>query len=383
MNKPRIDSIKPFIVMEVLEKAIEMEKAGRSVIHMEIGEPDFPTPAGVVDAGIGSLRNGDTHYTDSRGISELRQAIADYYGRIYGVDISPQQTLVTMGVSPALLLVLSSLIEHPGDEVIMGDPCYPCYPNFVRYLGGVPEFIATREEDGFQLRPDDVKKAISPRTRAIMVNSPANPMGTLIPGDDLGEICHLGPPVISDEIYHGLVYGPGQHTCLEYSSDSFALNGFSKLFAMTGWRLGYIIMPEKSVRRLQILQQNFFISPSSFVQRGGVAALTIDHPEVKAMVRKYDERRRYLLERLPTLGLDYAVEPKGAFYIFVSTAHIQEDSYGLAFDILEKAGVALTPGIDFGDRGEGHLRISYANSLENLREGLDRLQSYLEKRRII
>jgi aspartate/methionine/tyrosine aminotransferase len=205
-------------------------------------------------------------------------------------------------------------------------------------------------------------------------------MGTLIPPGDLAEICRLGPPVISDEIYHGLVYGEKEHSALEFYSDAWVLNGFSKLFAMTGWRLGYVIMPEERIRRMQILQQNFFISPSSFAQKAAVAALDGDHPEIPEMIEKYDRRRKYLLERLPTLGLEYAVEPKGAFYIFVRTDHIDPDSFRLAFDILEKAGVALPPGIDFGERGEGHLRISYANSLENIKEGMDRLEKYLEER---
>jgi aspartate/methionine/tyrosine aminotransferase len=372
--------IKPFIVMEVLERALQLEREGRSVIHLEIGEPDFDTPAAVVEAAKRSLDDGDTHYTDSRGIHELREAVAQWYNGRYGCRVSASRVLVTMGVSPALLLVLSCLIDGPGDEVILGNPCYPCYPNFIRYLGGRPRFIATREEDGFQLRPDDVRAAAGKCTRAIMINSPANPMGTLIPPSDLEEICGTGPPVISDEIYHGLVYGETEHSALEFSDDAWVLNGFSKLFAMTGWRLGYVIMPEERVRRMQIMQQNFFISPSSFAQKAAVAALKSEHPEIPMMLEKYDARRRYLLERLPELGLEYAVEPKGAFYIFVRADHVDPDSFRLAFDILEKAGVALTPGIDFGERGEGHLRISYANSLDNIKEGMDRLERYLKER---
>ena len=372
--------IKPFIVMEVLERALELERSGRSIIHMEIGEPDFPTPAGIVEAARRSLDAGDTHYTDSRGTLELREAITRWYGRRYGCEIPSSRVVVTMGVSPGLLLVLSCLLEEPGGEIILGNPCYPCYPNFIKYLSATPEFIATREEDGFQLRAADVKAAMSGGTRAVMINSPANPMGTLIPPADLEEICSLGIPVISDEIYHGLVYGEKEHSALEYTGDAWVLNGFSKLFAMTGWRLGYVIMPEDRVRRMQILQQNFFISPSSFVQKAAVAALDDEHPEIPEMVAKYDARRRFLLERLPSLGLEYAVEPKGAFYIFVRTDHIDPGSFRLAFDILEKAGVALTPGIDFGERGEGHLRISYANSLENIEEGMDRLEKYLRER---
>lgn len=381
MVRHRLDSIKPFIVMDVLEKAIALERQGRSIIHLEIGEPDFQTPKRIVESGIDALRGGETHYTDSRGIIELRTAIASYYGKKYGTSFTEEQVLVTMGTSPALLLVLSVLIEEPGDEIILADPYYPCYPNFIRYLYGVPRFIEAKETDGFQLKPDDVKRAIGPRTKGVIFNSPSNPAGTLMPEADIKGICELGIPVISDEIYHGLVYGDKEHSALEFTDEAFVLNGFSKLFAMTGWRLGYLIAPKRHMRRLQILQQNFFISPNSFVQKGGVTALTEDHEEITEMRKRYDARRRFLLEELPKLGLSIGAEPKGAFYFFVNAGHIDNNSYELAFDILERGGVAVTPGIDFGARGEGRLRISYANSLENIREGVRRLASYLEERR--
>ena len=325
------------------------------------------------------MRGGETHYTDSRGIIELRAAVASYYRKKYGISSTEETVLVTMGTSPALLLALSMLIEEPGDEIILADPYYPCYPNFIRYLRGIPRFIEAKETDGFQLKPDDVKSAIGPRTKGIIINSPSNPTGTLMPETDIKGICELGIPVISDEIYHGLVYGDREHSALEFTDEAFVLNGFSKLFAMTGWRLGYLIAPKRHMRRLQILQQNFFISPNSFVQRGGVTALTEDHEEIAEMRERYDARRRFLLEELPKLGLSFGVEPKGAFYFFVNVDHIDNDSYKLAFDILERVGLAVTPGIDFGARGEGHLRISYANSLENIREGVRRFASYLEK----
>jgi len=380
MNDKPINDIKPFIVMDVLERANGLERDGRSIIHLEIGEPDFHTPKRIVESAIDALRRGETHYTDSRGISELRAAVASYYNGRYGTDIPESRVLVTMGTSPALLLALSVLVEKPGDEVILGNPYYPCYPNFIRYMRGIPRFVETLEGDGFQPKPEAVKKIINTRTKAILVNSPANPTGTLIPEDDLRSLCGLGVPVISDEIYHGLVYGETEHSALEYTDEAFVLNGFSKLFAMTGWRLGYLIVPERYVRRLHILQQNFFISPNSFVQRAGVTALTERHGELEEMRARYDARRRYLLTELPGLGLGPAAEPKGAFYFFVDTNHIDADSYRLAFDILDKAGVAVAPGIDFGSRGEGHIRISYANSLENIREGVRRLGAYIAER---
>ena len=377
MNTKPPEEMKPFIVMDVLQRALELEEKGNRIIHMEIGEPDFDTPPKIVEAGIDSLRKGETHYTDSRGIVELRTAVTAYYNKYYDVNVSESQVLVTMGVSPALLVVLSSLIKNPGDEIILANPYYPCYPNFIRYLGGIPRFIRTKAEEGFHLKPAMVKEAIGPNTKAILVNSPSNPVGTIIPPDDLKAICNMGKPVISDEIYHGLVYGEKEHSTLEFTKNTYVLNGFSKVFAMTGWRLGYIIVPGNAVRDIQIIMQNFFISPNSFVQRGGIAALLSNHPEVEEMKNKYDSRRKFLLGRLAAMGLNCPVEPKGAFYIFVDAGHIEKNSYKLAFDILEKAGVAITPGIDFGDQGEGYLRFSYTNSMENLVEGTRRLEEYL------
>lgn len=373
-------AIRPFLVMDVLERALTLEREGRSIVHLEIGEPDFPTPRGIVEAAEKALRRNETHYTDSRGLEELRIAIAKHYKEYYRVNVPSDRIIVTMGTSPALLLVLSLLIESPGDEVIIGDPGYPCYPNAIKYLGGVPRCITTDESNGFQMDPLAVKRAIGSSTRAIIVNSPSNPSGTLLSGGSLEEICDLGIPVISDEIYHGLVYCGKEHSALEYSDSSFVLNGFSKRYAMTGWRLGWIVAPRRQVRRLQILQQNFFISANSFVQRAAISALTQIHPEIYEMLCEYDRRRRYLLSELPRIGLHYGVEPSGAFYFLVNARHIEKNSLALAFDILEKVGVALTPGIDFGKGGEGHLRISYANSMEMIREGIERLGNYMELR---
>ncbi len=379
MNISPSEKIKPFLVMDVLERAMELQRQGRSIIHMEIGEPDFDTPRAIVREAVESLQKGETHYTDSRGIPELRKAVSEHYSSRYRVDFPEDRVFITMGVSPALLAVLSVVIEDPGDEIILANPYYPCYPNFIRHLGGRCRFVETRAEDGFHLKPFDVKKAMGEKTRAIIVNSPSNPVGTIIPENDLSELCGLEVPVISDEIYHGLVYGEKERSALEFSEDSFVLNGFSKLFAMTGWRLGYAIVPEHAARDIHVIQQNFFISPNSFVQRGGVSALRGEHPEVKEMIERYDQRRKFMLKRLEALGLETEVEPRGAFYIFVNAGHISSNSYELAFDILEKAGVALAPGIDFGEQGEGYLRISYANSMENLAEGARRLENYIKE----
>jgi aspartate/methionine/tyrosine aminotransferase len=279
-----------------------------------------------------------------------------------------------------MVLIFAGLLD-PGDEVLLTDPHYACYPNFVRLVDAVPRYVRVLEEDGFQLRPEELGPYLGPRTKAIIINSPANPTGTLLSADRMARLAELGPYVISDEIYHGLVYEGQEHSILEFTDRAFVINGFSKLYAMTGWRLGYLIAPEDFIRPLQKLMQNFFISANPFVQLAGIAALTQAGPEIEKMRAAYDARRRFFLAGLAKLGFHLPVEPTGAFYAFVNARHLSEDSYGLAFDILEKAKVGVTPGIDFGQGGEGFLRFSYANSMENLAAALTRLAAYLAGRR--
>ena len=370
-------NIPPFIVMDVLERAHELERQGRDIIHLEIGEPDFPTPDCVCQAAREAINRGETHYTHSLGLLELREAIcADYYEK-YGVNVDPDRILVTSGTSPALFMVFSALLEA-GEEVIMTDPHYPCYPNFVEFLGARPSRVKGYEEDGFQLRPEAVRKKMGPKTRGILINSPANPTGNLLSESRMAEIAQLGPPIISDEIYHGLVYGEKEHSILEFTDNAFVLNGFSKIFAMTGWRLGYLIAPPEFIRPMQKVQQNFFISAGSVSQWAGIAALKYAHDDVERMRTVYDERRKYMIKRIRELGFGVAVEPAGAFYILANARHLCDSSYDLAFEILEKADVGVTPGIDFGKNAEGYIRFSYANSIENIREGLDRIERFLK-----
>lgn len=371
--------IPSFIVMDVMERALELQKQGAHIVHLEIGEPDFPTPECISKAGIDALKRGYTHYTHSLGMLELREAISEHYYQKYGVNINPDQVLVTSGTSPALLLIFSALLD-PGDQIIMSDPHYPCYPNYVRFLGGKPLFIKVDELDAFQLNPEEIKKHLSQKVKAVLINSPSNPTGTLLSREKMKAIAELGCPVISDEIYHGLVYGQTEHSILEFTDNAFVLNGFSKLFAMTGWRLGYVIAPHRFMRSLQKLQQNFFISASSISQWAGITALRDAHEDVERMKNIYNERRVFLISRLKQLGFGLATEPRGAFYVFANAKHLSNNSYDLAFDILEKAHVGVAPGIDFGDNGEGYLRFSYANSMENLKEGLTRIEKYLQER---
>jgi aspartate/methionine/tyrosine aminotransferase len=374
----RAQEITPFLVMDILERAKELERQGEHVIHLEIGEPDFPTPQVVKEAAFRAMAAGETQYTHSQGLIELREALCQHYLDKYGVRLSPEQFIVTSGTSPAMLLIFAALLDAE-DEVILSDPHYSCYPNFLRLVDAKPHYVRVREEEGFQFRPEELRPHLTPRTKGIIINSPANPTGTLLSAERLAQIAELGPYIVSDEIYHGLVYEGKEHSILEYTDRAFVINGFSKLYAMTGWRLGYLIAPLEFVRPIQKLMQNFFISANPFVQRAGIAALTQAGPELERMRTTYDERRRFLLAGLERLGFHIPVPPTGAFYVFVNARHLSKDSYALAFDILERAKVGVTPGIDFGDGGEGYLRFSYANSLENLAEALNRLETYLER----
>ncbi len=377
MIAERVKGITPFIVMEVLEKAAEMEREGIDVIHMEVGEPDFDVPKCVAKAVQNAFDEGRTHYTHSLGDPELRYEIAKRYLKEYGVTVSPDQIVVTSGSSPAILLTLGTLCDQ-GDEIILSDPGYACYENFIKFMGAKPIKVPVYEEDGFQYRPAEIKKLMTGKTRAIIINSPMNPTGNLLSPHIIKKLAGLGVPVISDEIYHGLVYENRAHSILEYTENAFVLNGFSKLFAMTGLRLGYVIAPESCIRTIQKLQQNLFICASSTAQRAGIAALQHAAGDVAKMKETYNKRRKYLIKRLQQLGFNIQVPPTGAFYVFVNVKHISTDSYKLAFDILGKAHLGVTPGIDFGQNGEGYLRFSYANSIENIGEGMDRLEDYLK-----
>lgn len=382
MTAGRGERIPPFIVMEVLEKALQMEREGHDIVHMEVGEPDFDTPRCIKEAAYRAMLEGKTHYTHSQGVRELREAISEHYLEKYNVAVDPDRIVVTSGSSPAMLLLFASLLD-PGDEVILSNPCYACYPNIVEFVDGRPVEVPVYEEDGFQYRPAEIERRLSKRTRAVIINSPSNPTGNLLEPETMEEIAALareGLYVVSDEIYHGLVYERREHSILEFTEHAFVINGFSKLYAMTGWRLGYLIAPAAFVRPIQKMMQNLFISANDFVQWAGIAALREAGEEVAAMVRTYDERRRFLLPRLREIGFGVAVEPHGAFYILANAKRFTDDSYAFAMELLERTHVAVTPGIDFGSGAEGYIRFSYANRLERLAEGVRRLGEYLAAR---
>ena len=373
-----IDQMAPFMVMEVLEKAQSMQKQGIDVVHLEVGEPDFHLPTPIADAACQAYRENRTHYTHSLGDPELRDAISAFYKREYQVEVDPGQILVTSGSSPSILLALLTLCDA-GDEVLMSNPGYPCYRNFALASRAVPKDIPIRAGNGFQFDPDEVKAAMTSRTRGIFVNSPMNPCGVLVKDEVFEALSKLGIPILSDEIYHGLVYEGRARSILEFTDNAFVLNGFSKRFAMTGLRLGYLIAPKPYMRALQILQQNLFICASSSAQRAGIAALNGSaDAEIAKMRETYNKRRVYMLERLKEIGFGIQAEPKGAFYIFADASRYTDDVYRFTFEVLENAHVGITPGVDFGTAGEGFVRFSYANSLDRIEEGLNRLDRYLK-----
>ena len=379
----RVRDIEPFLAVEVAERAGMLERSGVDVVHLEYGEPDFEAPPVVRDALEKALKDGRARYTHSLGLLELREAIAEHYARVYGVSVAPDQVLVTPGTSPAMLLLFGHLLD-PGDEVVLSNPYYACYPNFIRYADGVPVEVGVTEADRFQYRPETIRERLSPRTKAIVMNSPANPTGSVLAPERMEAIAGLarerGVAIVSDEIYHGLTEGGRDRSILEFTDQAFVLNGFSKAFAMTGWRLGWMIAPREHVRALQTVYGNFFISTNEFVQWAGVAALREAADETVRFRRIFAERRRVMVDGLRTIGLGVGFEPEGAFYVLANARRFTSDSVAFAYEILERAHVAVTPGAAFGSNAEGYLRFSYASSVECIREGLRRLGDFLAAR---
>ncbi|MDP6981128.1 MAG: pyridoxal phosphate-dependent aminotransferase [Myxococcota bacterium] len=373
----RTEGLEPFLAMEVMERAFALERDGVEVDHLEIGEPDFPPPRQAVEACERALCEGQTHYSDSRGLVELREAIARDAADRFAASVDPGSILVTSGTSPAMLLVCSLLLD-PGDEVIIPTPHYPCYPNFVRYCGGVPVLVETSPQDAWAIDVDAVRARMTGRTRAIMISAPANPTGAIQSRETVDALAALGVPLLSDEIYDGLVYDGAQiASAHNVDGDAFVLDGFSKRYAMTGFRLGWVVAPEWAKRRLQIMQQNLFISASRFVQHAGIAALEHGADDVARMREEYGTRRDRLAAGLEALGFELYGRPKGAFYLFAGAQRFGADSLALANTLLERAHVGVCPGVDFGQAGEGMLRFCYAVSEASIDRALERLEAVL------
>jgi len=372
-----LTKITSFKVMDILEAAIEME----DVIHLEVGEPDFEAADMVKNAANEAVYKQKIGYTHSLGIRELREAIANYYESRYGTPVSADNIAVTSGTSPALLLAIYVLLQESGrKEVLISNPGYACYPNFVRFLSGKVVNFDLNPEKGFRIDANKIREKMGPGTAALLLNSPSNPTGRVLDSSEYQMLANLGVPLVSDEIYQGLVYQNKQYdSILNYSKNAIVLNGFSKLFAMTGWRLGYAIFPEKHMDLVQKLCQNLFISANTVSQYAALKALEDPQVEqyVNEMVAEYDKRRRFALAELAKQGLRVAANPEGAYYIIIDVRKYTKDSLAFAFEILEKAHVAVTPGIDFGSNLEGYLRISYATSMEQLQEGIARLGTFL------
>jgi aspartate/methionine/tyrosine aminotransferase len=377
MVSERATRTTPFAAMDVLERANRMD----DVVHLEVGEPDFETPQAVTDAAVAALRAGETGYTSSKGKPELRRAITNYYDRRYGVDVSPERIVVTSGSSPALLLAFSALID-PGDEVALTDPYYACYPNFVRQTGGEISTVPLSASEGFRPRASAFARTVNSNTEALLLNSPANPTGAVLEDSTLEELVALADDadatVVSDEVYHGLTYEGEDHTVLEYTDDAFVLDGFSKRFAMTGWRLGWMVAPEEYVGHVNRIAQNTLICAPNFVQSGGIAALEEAENRLDDVRDTYRERRDYLVSEVEDWGLSLGYTPGGAYYLLVDVSDLPGDAFDVADFFLEDAGVAMTPGPDFGTNAEECLRVSYANSAERLAEASERIQRALE-----
>ena len=380
----RMAEIEPFHVMALLARARELEAQGRSIIHMEIGEPDFPTPEPVCRAGMRVIEKGELYYTPAPGLPQLREAIAAYYRLRYGVELSPARILVTTGASAALLLACAVLID-PGDEVLLADPGYPANRHFVRLMEGVPRAVPVDATDGYQLAPQHLERHWGPRSVAALVASPSNPTGTLVSTERLSAMADFagerGGTLIVDEIYHGLVYEGVYTTALAHSDDVFVVNSFSKYFQMTGWRLGWLVAPERYLGELDKLAQNLYLAAPTPSQHAALAAF---EPETLAILearrKEFKARRDYLVPALRGLGFDIPVTPQGAFYVYAGCGGLTRDSFAFAIEILEQAGVAITPGIDFGANApERHVRFAYTNSIARLQEGVSRIAEFLKK----
>ena len=379
----RMADIEPFHVMQIIARAKALEAEGRSIVSMVVGEPDFPVAPLVRDAALRVLKGGHVHYTPALGITHLREAISRWYQTRYAVAVPASRVAVTTGSSGALLLTMGVLL-NPGDEVLLADPGYPCNRHFVRAMDGNPVGVAVGPGTAYQLTAELVERHWTPRTRAVLVCSPSNPTGTMISVQALRGIHEVvrkrGGILISDEIYHGLTYGAEAPTALGLGNDVFVINSFSTYFGMTGFRLGWLVVPDAFVTDVDKLAGNLFISPPDIAQRAALAAF---EPDTVALLEErrelYRKQRDFLVPALKALGFEIPVMPEGAFYVYANCARFTDDSYAFCWDVLEKAGVAITPGLDFGrNEPRHHVRFSYPKPLEVLQEGVKRLAEYLK-----
>jgi aspartate/methionine/tyrosine aminotransferase len=382
----RLANIAPFHVMELAKMATELEKQGRHIIHMGIGEPDFTAAPPVIEAAARAMADGKLQYTSAIGIPALRNAIAAHYQRVYGLNIEPSRIIVTAGASAALLLACAVLVDK-GTEVLMPDPSYPCNRHFVAAFEGQAKLIPSGPEQRFQLSEAMVREHWTAATRGVLLASPSNPTGTSIAHDELAKIVaavrEKNGFTIVDEIYQGLTYDEAPFSALSLGEDIIVINSFSKYFNMTGWRLGWLVVPETLVPQFEKLAQNLFICASSVAQHAGVACFA---PESIAIYEErkaeFKRRRDYIVPALRELGFKVPVTPDGAFYVYADCAALSDDADRLTIDMLNQAGVVLVPGLDFGPyTARQYIRLSYATSMENLQQAVARLRDFFAARR--
>jgi aspartate/methionine/tyrosine aminotransferase len=369
--------VDPFIVMDVMEAARQAEAEGRDVIHMEVGQPSTAAPQGARDLLKQGLDGGSLGYTVALGLPELRQGIADLYGKWYNVDLNPERVVVTSGSSGAFILTFSALFDA-GDKVAIGAPGYPSYRQILRAMDVTPIDVETRVENRLQPTPEDLQRV---DFNGLLVASPANPTGTMLGRDALGDLmgcaADKGASFISDEIYHGIEYEAKAVTALEISDDCVVINSFSKYFSMTGWRVGWMVVPEDMVRPVERLAQNMFICAPHASQVAALGALR-SHDELEVNLSVYEKNRALMLQELPKIGFDKFAPPDGAFYVYVDISDYSADSLAFCKQVLDRVGVAITPGIDFDPkRGATYIRLSYARSHDDMKEGLARLGQFM------
>ena len=382
----RTREITPFYVMALLQRAKQLEAQGREVIHMEIGEPDFLTPQPVIDAGIAFINTGKVHYSPAAGLPQLQAKIAQFYQQRYGVQVDERRIFITPGSTGGFLLAFA-LTLNAGDNVLMADPCYPCNANFARLFAANAQHIAVDASSHYQLTAPLIEQHWHERSKGALIASPSNPTGTMISPADLqaaiASVQRLGGCFYSDEIYHGLVYDHAASSALQFSDEVFVLNSFSKYFGMTGWRIGWLIVPDTFVEAAEKLAQNIFIAAATQAQHAALAAFAPETlTELECRRAEFARRRDFLYDQLLRLGFEIAVKPQGAFYIYVNCAMFTDDSFAFALDLLEEEGLAITPGKDFGVYKARHsLRFAYTTSIENMAIAMQRLARFISKRR--
>ncbi|MCQ8115906.1 pyridoxal phosphate-dependent aminotransferase [Methylomonas rosea] len=378
----RMRGISSFYVMELLQRAKQLEQQGRDIIHMEIGEPDFETPPAILAAGNTFMQGREVKYTAAAGLPELRQSIADYYQSQYGVNLDPKRVFITPGASGAFLLAFGISL-NPGEQILMADPCYPCNDNFVQLFDGKTRFVNVGAETAYQLNAALIRQHWQPASKGVLIASPSNPTGTIIGNDALRDAIQqthvLGGCFYSDEIYHGLVYGETVSSALEFSDDVFVINSFSKFFGMTGWRIGWLIVPEDFIDAVEKLAQNIFISTPTHSQYAALACFSVENmTELYRRRDEFEKRRDFLYENLLRLGFKIACKPQGAFYIYADCSAFTDDSFEFAKQLLEQEGVAVTPGKDFGQYlANQHIRFAYTASIDRMAAALQRLERFI------